>query len=150
MDIEVLYWHWLVVGLVLVVLEIFLPSFTVLWFGLGAMVVGIVQTMVPMSLPVQIVLWTVSSVAFAILWFKLIKPRMAASNRDDDALNSAIGQAGMVTKLPTEMTLGIMRFSTPVMDRDEWEFRCDMSVELGNRLHVVDFDGDTVIVTKHD
>ena len=150
MDIAVLYWHWLVLGLILVVLEIFLPSFTVLWFGLGALIVGITQAMVPMSLPMQILLWTVFSVIFAVSWFKFIKPRMAASNRDGDARNTAIGQAGLVTKLPTETTLGVMRFTTPVMDRDEWEFRCDMSVELGNRLHVVDFDGNTVIVTKHD
>ena len=40
MDIQLLYWHWLVIGMLLVVAEIFVPSFTVLWFGLGALLVG--------------------------------------------------------------------------------------------------------------
>jgi membrane protein implicated in regulation of membrane protease activity len=38
MDIQLLYWHWLVIGMILVVGEIFIPSFTILWFGLGALV----------------------------------------------------------------------------------------------------------------
>jgi len=35
MDIQLLYWHWLVIGMILVVGEIFIPSFTILWFGLA-------------------------------------------------------------------------------------------------------------------
>ena len=50
MDIQLLYWHWLVIGMLLVVAEIFIPSFTVLWFGLGALVVGLVEMVAPMSL----------------------------------------------------------------------------------------------------
>ena len=41
MEFELLYWHWLVFGMLLVAAEIFIPSFTVLWFGLGALVVGL-------------------------------------------------------------------------------------------------------------
>ena len=77
MDIELLYWHWLVLGLLLVVGEIFIPSFTILWFGLGALVVGLVQLLIPMPLTVQVLLWTGSSVAFTLIWFKIIKAKMA-------------------------------------------------------------------------
>ena len=38
MDISVQYWHWLVLGMALILAEIFMPSFTVFWFGLGAVV----------------------------------------------------------------------------------------------------------------
>ena len=40
MELELVYWHWLVLGMLLVGFEIFVPSFTVLWFGLGAVVVA--------------------------------------------------------------------------------------------------------------
>ena len=82
MDIQLLYWHWLVIGMLLVVAEIFIPSFTVLWFGLGALVVGLVEMVAPMSMTTQILLWTVSSVLFAVGWFKVIKPKMAAANQN--------------------------------------------------------------------
>ena len=66
MDIQLLYWHWLVIGMILVVGEIFIPSFTILWFGLGALVVGLVEMFIPMSLSTQILVWTVSSVLFTV------------------------------------------------------------------------------------
>ena len=72
MDIQMLYWHWLVLGLLLVVGEIFIPSFTILWFGLGALVVGLIELFVPMSLSTQVLLWTLSSVGFTLIWFKII------------------------------------------------------------------------------
>ena len=41
MGIQLLYWHWLVLGMLLVAGEIFIPSFNILWFGLGALLVGL-------------------------------------------------------------------------------------------------------------
>jgi len=150
MDIQLLYWHWLVLGMLLVVAEIFVPSFTVLWFGLGALLVGVVEMVVPMSMTIQVLLRTVSSVFFAVGWFKLIKPKMAAANQDSQAQQSAIGESGLVVKLPTESTLGTMRFSTPILDRDEWQFSCDVTVELGDRLHIQEISGQTLVVVRLD
>ena len=150
MDIQLLYWHWLVIGMLLVVAEIFIPSFTVLWFGLGALVVGFVEMVAPMSMTTQILLWTVSSVLFAVGWFKVIKPKMAAANQNKQSCQSAIGESGLVIKLPSESTLGTMRFSTPVLDRDEWQFRCDVAVELGDRLHIREISDQTLVVVRLD
>lgn len=85
MDIQLLYWHWLVIGMILVVGEIFIPSFTILWFGLGALVVGLVEMFIPMSLSTQILVWTVSSVLFTVAWFKFIKPKMESNNSGEKA-----------------------------------------------------------------
>ena len=150
MDIQLLYWHWLVIGMLLVVAEIFIPSFTVLWFGLGALLVGVIEMVVPMSMTIQVLVWTVSSVFFAVGWFKLIKPKMTAANQDSQAQQSAIGESGLVVKLPTESTLGTMRFSTPILDRDEWQFSCDVTVELGDRLHIQEISGQTLVVVRLD
>ena len=150
MDIQLLYWHWLVLGMLLVVAEIFVPSFAILWFGLGALVVGFVEMFVPMSMTVQILLWTVSSVLFAVGWFKAIKPKMAAANQNKQSQQSAIGESGLVIKLPTESTLGSMRFSTPVLDCDEWYFKCDTKVELGDRLHIQEISDQTLVVVRLD
>ena len=150
MDIQLLYWHWLVIGMLLVVAEIFIPSFTVLWFGLGALVVGLVEMVAPMSMTTQILVWTVSSVLFAVGWFKVIKPKMAAANQNKQSRQSAIGESGLVIKLPSESTLGTMRFSTPVLDRDEWQFSCDVVVELGDRLHIQEISDQTLVVVRLD
>ena len=40
MESMIFYWYWLVFGMVLVIAEMFIPSFTIFWFGLGAIIVG--------------------------------------------------------------------------------------------------------------
>lgn len=148
MDMQLLYWHWLVLGLFLIIAEIFIPSFTIMWFGLGAIVVGLVSLAIDMSFNWQVLLWTVSSVAFTILWFMVIKPKIADRNFEGLARESAIGESGKVIKLPTETSNGRMRFTTAVLGCDEWAFSCDVEVSLGDRLHIKEIAEDVLIVTK--
>lgn len=148
MDIQMLYWHWLVLGVLLIIGEIFIPSFTILWFGLGALVVGLVALLIDMPFSIQVLLWTISSVLFTVLWFRLIKPKMEARNNDGLARESAIGESGLVIKLPAGQSNGKVRFSTPVLGEDEWEFSCDTDVELGDRLHIKEISGNVLVVAK--
>lgn len=148
MDIQMLYWHWLVLGILLIIGEIFIPSFTILWFGLGALVVAVAALLVDMPFSIQVLLWTLSSVAFTVLWFKAVKPRMTSGNISAEAHDSAIGESGQVIKVPTDTTNGKLRFSTPVLDRDEWEFSCDSEVALGDRLYIKEISGDLLVVQK--
>lgn len=148
MDIETVYWHWLVLGIILIIAEIFIPSFTILWFGLGAVLVGTVMVLVDLDFSMQILLWTIASVAFAVLWFWLLKPRAEDRNNTELARQASVGEAGKVIKLPTETTNGKLRFSTPVLDQDEWEFICEDQVQLGDRLHIKEISGNHLVVKK--
>ena len=148
MELEMLYWHWLVLGLVLVVAEIFIPSFTILWFGLGALVVGVAALLFEISFSIQVLIWTVFSVLFTVLWFKLVKPKMVDSSNSQAARESAIGESGQVIKLPAGDTKGKLRFSTPILGEDEWEFSCEAEVDLGDRLHIQEISGNVLVVAK--
>jgi len=148
MELQMLYWHWLVLGVVLIVAEIFIPSFTILWFGLGALVVGVAALMVEMSLSLQVLLWSIFSVLFTVLWFKLVKPRMVDSSNSQMAREAAIGESGQVIKLPAGDTRGKLRFSTPILGEDEWEFSCDSEVALGDRLHIQEISDSVLIVAN--
>mgnify|MGYP000075370897 CR=1 FL=1 len=54
MDFE--WWHWIVLGLGLVVAELAVPAFFIIWFGLGALLVGLVLLVVPLGATAQIAL----------------------------------------------------------------------------------------------
>jgi membrane protein implicated in regulation of membrane protease activity len=41
-----------------------------------------------------------------------------------------------------------MRFTTPVLGDDEWDFICDTEVALGDRVHIKEISGNTLIVVK--
>ena len=148
MELEMLYWHWLVLGLVLIVAEIFIPSFTILWFGLGALVVGVAALLFEIPFSIQVLIWTVFSVLFTVLWFKLVKPKMVDSSNSQAARESAIGESGQVIKLPAGDTKGKLRFSTQILGEDEWEFSCEAEVDLGDRLHIQEISGNVLVVAK--
>jgi membrane protein implicated in regulation of membrane protease activity len=72
---ELLYWHWIVAGIILILLEIPLPSFTTLWLGAAAIIVGLLMLAFPeMNFTAQVLAWTVLSVLMTWGWFKYLRP----------------------------------------------------------------------------
>ena len=68
------WWHREIAGLALVLLELAVPAFFVIWFGFGAMLVGLALLVAPgMALSAQIGLWVLASVAMVVLWFRVFK-----------------------------------------------------------------------------
>jgi membrane protein implicated in regulation of membrane protease activity len=148
MNFELLYWHWLLLGMLLIAAEMFVPSFTILWFGLGALLVGLVLLLVDMNFTMQLVLWTISSIVFTVFWFKYFKPKMADKTTASSAREKVIGEFGQVIKLPTEGSRGKVRFVIPILGDDEWDFISEDRVEIGDRVHISEISGNTLIVVK--
>jgi hypothetical protein len=70
------WWYWILAGFCLIGLELIVPSFTMIWFGMGALLVGIFKAIWPgFSVVGQIFLWSISSIWFTTLWFKYLKNR---------------------------------------------------------------------------
>jgi membrane protein implicated in regulation of membrane protease activity len=146
---EIHDWHWLVFGMLLMLAEIFIPSFTIFWFGLGAVVVaGLLWLMPGLSLTWQLFLWAVASSLFTFLWFKLIKPRMTDRTKAGIAREAVLGESGSVIRVPEEGRRGMVRFSAPLLGNDEWPFICEQKVMTGDRVFVKDVSGNTLIVEK--
>lgn len=149
MVLEPLYWHWLVLGVVLVGLEIFLVSFTVIWFGLGAIMVGALLWLFPgLGLGMQLLAWTLTTLGFAIIWFTFFKPKMIDRTKAGISREGALGQVGQVIKVPLDGGRGTVRFTLPVLGEDEWDFVCEGKVQPGDRVVIRDFSGNTLIVEK--
>lgn len=148
---DIVYWHWLVLAVLLVILEIVVPSFAILWFGLGAFIVGVLLWLVPqLSVTGQLLVWLIASSGFALFWFKYLKPRMVDKTLAGLSREAAIGESGRVIKLPVEHGRGVVRFTTPLLGADEWEFICDQTVSLGDRVFIKEFSGNTLVVVKLD
>jgi hypothetical protein len=47
-----------------------------------------------------------------------------------------------------EHSRGKVRFTTPVLGDDEWDFICDIDVSIGDRVYIKEISGNTLIVTK--
>ena len=67
------YWHWLVLGVLLFILEVFSPAAFFIWIGLAAGLVGLTLLIVDMSLQTQLFVFAGLSVACVMIgrmWFK--------------------------------------------------------------------------------
>lgn len=76
------FWHWLAFGLLLMLVELILPSTYFLWMGLAALVVGVLFWLIPgMSFDVQTILFAVLSVSAIIIGKRYLKRHPIESDR---------------------------------------------------------------------
>ena len=149
MEIKLLYWYWLVFGMVLILAELFIPSFTIFWFGLAAILVAGVLMMLPdLATSWQLFIWAIASCIFTFLWFKLFKHLMADRTKAGISREAILGESGQVIKVPAQENRGIIRFNTPLLGADEWPFICEQDLVVGDRVTVKDISGNTLIVGK--
>jgi inner membrane protein len=143
------YWHWIVLGIILSVIEIFAVSFTLLWFGLGAFVIALLLLAWPATpLPVQLALWAISTGVLAIAWFRYFKPRLLDRTKAGISREAAVGQMGMVIKAATEHARGVVRFTVPLLGDAEWPYICESALREGDRCRVIDVLGNALLVEK--
>ena len=149
MGFQPAYWHWLVFGMLLILAELFVPSFTILWFGLAAVVVsGLMLVMPSVSFTWQVFVWAIASCLMTFLWFFFFKPKMVDRTHAGIAKEAIVGQTGQVLKAPVEGRDGMVRFSVPLLGSDEWAFFCSDPVSPGDRVVVKEISGNTLIVDK--
>jgi membrane protein implicated in regulation of membrane protease activity len=145
---QLLWWHWLVFGIVLVLLELAVPSFFLIWFGVGAIIVGIaLVAFPPLSFAWQILTWIVCSVVFVALWFRVFKPEFHKT-RAGMAKGAAIGEVGLVTREIRPHVTGEVRFQKPLLGADVWQSTADEEFKMGDRVRVIDVEGNTLKVGR--
>ena len=151
MEFELLYWHWIIIGILLCLSEIALPSFTMLWFGLGALVVSAILFIAPALSPtIQLLIWALVSSLLTIIWFKYVKPLAIDKTKAGLSREAILGEVGQVLTPPSEGRRGMLRFPAPILGSDEWQIICDEKLEIGERVRVIDLLGNSLIVSKHN
>lgn len=145
---EIVWWHWVVLGLALVVAELAIPAFFVIWFGLGAIITGVCVAVFPtMSLASQVFLWTVASLVFVWLWFKVFKTSVFKT-KVGMSTGQLVGEIGMVTERTQPFQMGRIKFQKPIMGSDTWECRSDEELNVGDRAKVLAVEGHIVRVAR--
>lgn len=143
------WWYWIIAGFCLIGLELIVPSFAILWFGLGALVVGVLKTLWPVfPLAGQFLLWIVSSVSFTVMWFKYLKPKTHGTYARK-AKAGIVGATGIIVRGTGENHgRGTVRFRIAVLGADEWGCYGDEVLQVGDAVRVVDMDGRILKVVK--
>ena len=142
------WWHWVLGGLGLVLLELALPSFFVIWFGLSALLVGLSVLVLPtLSLTAQIALWIITSVVMVVLWFSVFK-RSQHKTLIGTAAGEVIGEVGLLVSAVAPFQRGKVRFQRPLLGAEEWVCMAESAITAGERVRVVSVEGSFIKVAK--
>ena len=142
-------WHWLVLGFILLIIEMFVPTFASLWFGAAAIIVAALSWLLPISVSVQIIIWLVLSAIFLLAWFKFIKPLSVDRTKAGLGGSVIVGETGMIIVQPQPDKAGTVRFSVPIVGAAEWMCRTTgETVAVGDRVVVTDIVGNELIVSS--
>ena len=149
MDFALLYWHWIVLGIVMIIAEIFLGSFFIFWFGAAAVFVGLLLILLPeLSETHPIIIWAITSAASDWSGITLITPLTVDKTKAGLSREALVGEIGQVLKVPTGEKRGTVRFPAPVLGSDEWLIISQDDLDIGDRVSVVDLSGNSLIVIK--
>ncbi|MET0089623.1 MAG: NfeD family protein [Candidatus Thiodiazotropha sp.] len=149
MNAGIEYWHWVVFGVILILSEIALTSFFIIWFGVAAIILGGILFLVPgLTLSWQIFIWTVLSSVLAVVWFKYLKPLSIDRTKAGLSREAIIGEVGQVISAPNEEKRGRLRFPAPILGADEWLIISTDPLSEGDRVRVTNVSGNALIVQK--
>ncbi|MBI3699462.1 MAG: NfeD family protein [Afipia sp.] len=134
-------WHWLIVGVVLMGVETFAPGVFMLWFGIAALIVGLVSFAIASSWQTQILAFAVLSIAMVPLYRHFTKKNEKPT--DKPFLNKrAQGLIGRVFTLERPIVDGV---GTVKIDDTVWRVS-GSDAPAGSRVKVIHADGASLQV----
>lgn len=145
LDTSVLWWYWIVVGLVLLILEMNTGTFVILGLGVAAVAVGLLDYVMPMTFMNQILIWIVLSLFSLWAWERWVKIEDVS---DSGQSNYNLDTLGTVIESIEPHNRGKVTFDTPVLGNTSWTATSTQSIAKNARVKIVDIHGQLIEVTS--
>lgn len=139
---HLLYWHWWIIGLALLSLEMLLPTeYVLVWMGFSAIVTGLLAWVLPLNWQIELVLFGVLSIVSYFAYRKL-RPTIES---DKPTLNRrGHSYIGRVFTLNEPIVNGIGKVH---VDDSQWRI-AGPDTPAGSRVRVIEADGTTLKVEQ--
>lgn len=136
---------WAVIGIFLLMMELFIPGLIVFFFGVGALLVAVVCVFAEININVQILLFLISSVVFLLMLRSWLKGVFSGfiKGRPDMSLNPPdfIGERVTVLQTITPVMPG-----TVEMHGTQWKARADVEISAGAVVEIIGNENLTLVV----
>jgi len=142
----VLWWHWIIFGVILLILEMFTGTFLMLGLGMAAIIVGILDTLFHTSFTTDLTIWSSLSIIVVIAWFKWFKKQPTVSNVGQS--NYGLNTLGSVTQNITAHQRGKVKFDTPVLGNTTWHATANKNIDKDKRVKIVEIKGQLILVEQ--
>ncbi|WP_299022035.1 NfeD family protein [uncultured Photobacterium sp.] len=137
------FWHWLALGLVLLLLELLGTAGYLLWLGISALLVGLIMTFVPMSWSLQWLTFAVFALFSTWIWWRY-QHRIDRADDQESTLNKRNEQmVGQTCVLDAPFPLGQGRIR---MGDTSWLAKADEPLEAGTLVEVIRVEGIVLVI----
>ena len=139
----IVWWHWIVIGLVLLILEMNTGTFVMLGLGVAAIIVGILDITMSSTFTTEIMLWIVLSIVSIWALKKWVKtPHVSNTGQSDHTLNTL----GTVSEVIHPHQRGKVTFDTPLLGNTSWHATSTQKIEVGERIKIIEINGQLITV----
>src|SRR6202046_2757553 len=135
-------WNWLIFGVLLMGLELLAPGVFLFWFGLAALLVGLLSFVIDPSWQLQILMFAIFAVAAVPLWRRVARSNTAVSKSNPFLNKRADALVGRVFTLEKPIIDGN---GTVRIDDTVWRV-AGPDTPAGNRVKIVQADGASLTV----
>ncbi len=144
-ELGVLWWHWIVFGLLLLVLEMMSGTFMLLFLGVAAILVGVVDVIFDVSFNVELALWIFFSILSIGAWIKWFKEKTITQSGQS---NYRLDTLGTVMQTIAPLERGEVIFDTPVLGSTKWQATAKQEILKGARVKIVQINGQIIEVEE--
>jgi membrane protein implicated in regulation of membrane protease activity len=139
------YWHWVVLGLGMVALEVMIPGAFFIWIGIAALILGGITFLLPLSVTAQLLLFGVVALLITVLGRKIIRLQV---NGGPPATINCRGQQFVGQTIVLDVPIVNNRAHVTVAD-SKWRIQ-GPDLPAGAVVKVVGIDGNMLIVIQQE
>lgn len=137
-------WHWLVLGLALLIGEIIISGVFLLWWGLAAIIVAVIVFITHISTAVAFIIYAIIAIILTVIWWqyqhqKDNKDQLQTSLNQRD--HRMLGKIGIVQEIQTN-GIGRGHFGDTT-----WRIQGE-KLQSGDSIEVIKVEGITLFVHK--
>lgn len=145
LNANVLWWHWIILGLVFVGLETVTLTFLMLGIGVAAILTGIAAYLFDASFSTELLMWSVLSLLFVVGWWRFIRQRTVTQSGQP---HYRVDTKGTVVEAIEPPQRGKVLFDIPVLGNREWPAFADEPLESGAKIQIIDVSGQLIKVKR--
>ena len=142
---NLLWWHWIAFGLLVLTLETFSGTFLMLGLGAAAIVVGVTDVLFPMNIEMQLTVWLILSVMTIAWWFKYMTDNAIDKTGQS---NYTLETQGVVTKAIEANSRGEVKFDLPVLGNTTWIATSKEKLPINSRVKIIEVKGQLIEVVS--
>lgn len=139
----VLWWHWIVFGIGLLILDMTMGTFFILGLGIAAIIVGVLDIYLDTSFTVELTIWMILSILAITAWFKWFRENPIT---DSGQSNYRLDTLGIVMEDIQPHSRGKVTFDTPVLGNTSWHAISKVDIDKGTRVQIVQINGQLIEV----